>query len=61
MQQSKGYLTVRVTGHNFATPIVGAKIDITDMDGNFIETIFTNISGISPPIALDAPPPETQL
>ena len=58
---SKGYLTIQVTAHNFATPVVGAKIDITDMDGNFIETLFTNISGTTPTMTLDAPPPETQL
>lgn len=61
MQQSKGYLTIRVTAHNFALPIVEAKIEISDMDGNYIETLFTNLSGISPDIALDAPSPETQL
>ena len=59
--QSLGYLTVRVTAHNFALPVVGAEIKVTDMNGNFVETLFSDINGSSPAIAFYAPPPETQL
>ena len=58
---SKGYLTVRVSSYDNALPIEGAKIIVTDMDGNLIQNLFTDESGVSPQIALEAPPPETQV
>jgi len=55
-----GYLTVHVTTADSALPVTGAKINIFDMRGNLIETLYTDQSGMSDQIALPAPPVQTQ-
>ena len=57
---TKGYLTVRVTSYNFALPVVSAKIEISDMNGCLLHTLFTDSSGVSPVIELDAPSQDAQ-
>jgi len=56
----KGYLTVRLTTADAAMPVAGAKVEIFDMEGNLLNTQFTNESGMTAPVELAAPPMETQ-
>ena len=55
-----GKLRVRVTTGGFALPVPDAEITIKTPEGRLIETLLTDISGLSPQVTLDAPPPEAQ-
>lgn len=55
----KGTLQVRVSAESVAVPIQSARVRITDVtNGNIIEELATNESGLTPVIELPAPPLE---
>jgi len=56
----KGYLTVHLTTADSALPVPGAKVTVTDMNGNLLNTLFTDRNGLSERIELSAPPVGTQ-
>ena len=60
MEMGMGYLTVHLTTADSALPVPGAKINIYDMEGNLIDTVFTDQSGLSEQVGLPAPPWQTQ-
>lgn len=56
----KGYLTIRLTTAESALPVPGAKVDIFDMEGKLLDTLYTDQSGMTTQVELPAPPRETQ-
>jgi len=56
----EGFLTIRLTTADSALPVSGAAVNIYDMNGKLIDSVFTNQSGISNRVKLQAPPIETQ-
>ena len=56
----KGYLTIHLTTADSALPVSGARVNIFDMNGNLLDTLYTDQSGITDQIELPAPPKETQ-
>jgi len=59
-QLGRGYLTVHLTTADAALPVPGAKVHITDMEGNSLYTLYTDQSGMTNRVELSAPPRETQ-
>lgn len=56
-----GRLQVEVFGGSVALPINGARVEVTDNNGNVVTEVFTNESGKTPNIELPAPPKQLSL
>ena len=60
-EQGKGYITVNVRTAGGALPVSGAVVTISDMAGNAVAVIVSDISGSTEVVELPAPSKENSL